>query len=332
MRQAARGRCQTPTRPVFALLPRAIARRGMTYFTTAQQVAQAVALAIRSSKGDDLARAVAIDLGNTALLAQLTSGALNLEQVCGSALEEPYDEMLYEHFNYLVFASRGEHAKAYAAKERSCVCFQQVYQKDSSWSIEAMHVLNLDLRRAAARADAQLTSKGEKACKLVEAARILQKSFQITVTDRAALGESKKWGALHVINQLFKIYFRLNNLRLCQNLIRAVDGPGFPKALEGEVISGRSFPVAQLVTYHYFVGRLALLNSDFGKAEREVSGWGEIVARAAAAAAPTRQSPCPPLDLRLAAPLRPRSSLLLASGAPRGAPTTSGSSFATSSP
>ena len=38
-----------------------------------------------------------------------------------------------------------------------------------------------------------------------------------------------------VINNLFKIYFQLNNLRLCQNLIRAVEGPGFPKALDGEV-------------------------------------------------------------------------------------------------
>lgn len=32
-----------------------------------------------------------------------------------------------------------------------------------------------------------------------------------------------------MINNLFKVYFQLNNLRLCQNLIRAVEGPGFPK-------------------------------------------------------------------------------------------------------
>ena len=55
-------------------------------------------------------------------------------------------------------------------------------------------------------------------------------AFQLTVTDRSALPVSKKWGALNVINGLFKIYFSINNLRLCQNLIRAVEGPAFPKA------------------------------------------------------------------------------------------------------
>ena len=96
-------------------------------------------------------------------------------------------------------------------------------------------------------------------------------AFQITVTDRAELSVSKKWGALHVINNLFKIYFELNNLRLCQNLIRAVEGQGFPKALECQVISGRHFPIAQLVTYHYFVGRLSLLNSQFARAEKQLA-------------------------------------------------------------
>lgn len=64
----------------------------------------------------------------------------------------------------------------------------------------------------------------------VEISPVVLPSAQITVTDRAPLESSKKWGALHVINNLFKIYFQLNNLRLCQNLIRAVEGPGFPKA------------------------------------------------------------------------------------------------------
>tara|TARA_B100000795_G_scaffold158936_1_gene119445 strand:- start:360 stop:695 length:336 start_codon:yes stop_codon:yes gene_type:complete len=67
------------------------------------------------------------------------------------------------------------------------------------------------------------------------------------VTDRTELKESKKWGTLNVINNLFKIYFELNNLRLCQNLIRAVEGPGFPKALDGQTVEGRSFTVPSMV-------------------------------------------------------------------------------------
>jgi hypothetical protein len=82
---------------------------------------------------------------------------------------------------------------------------------------------------------------------------------------------SKKWGALGVINTLFKIYFQIHNLRLCQNLIRAVESPAFPKALDGQTVARRKFPIAQLVTYKYFVGRLSLLNSDVARAERELA-------------------------------------------------------------
>jgi len=146
-----------------------------------------------------------------------------------------------------------------------------VFEKDTSWSLPALHTLDLALRRAAMRADEQLKEQGKKPEKLAEAAGLLQKSFRIVVTDRAPIESSKKWGALHVINNLFKIYFQLNNLRLCQNLIRAVEGPGFPKGLDGQVISGRNFPMAQLVTYHYFVGRLSLLNSQFARAERQLT-------------------------------------------------------------
>ena len=92
-----------------------------------------------------------------------------------------------------------------------------------------LHVLDLALRLAGKQADEHLKAKGEKMGKLQEAAGVLQKSFRIVVNDRAPIEQSKKWGGLHVINNLFKIYFRLNNLRLCQNLIRAVEGPGFPR-------------------------------------------------------------------------------------------------------
>jgi hypothetical protein len=236
-----------------------------------QAVTQAVATAVASQNGDALAAALEMDLGNTVLMAQLASGRPNVRQLCASALERPYDEMLAEHFEGLLAASRGEHVEAYGHQERVSAAFIVAFEKDTSWSLPAMHVLDLALRRAAIRADAMLKEQGKKPDKLPEAAGMLQKSFRITVTDRAPIETSKKWGSLHVINNLFKIYFQLNNLRLCQNLIRAVEGAGFPKALDGQTISGRHFPMAQLVTYHYFVGRLSLLNSQFTQAERQLS-------------------------------------------------------------
>lgn len=44
-------------------------------------------------------------------------------------------------------------------------------------------------------------------------------------------------------------------MRLCTNLIKFVEGPNFPPFEE--------FPVAQRVTYKYYVGRISMFNSDF---------------------------------------------------------------------
>ena len=84
--------------------------------------------------------------------------------------------------------------------------------KDTDWSLPALHKLNLALRFAALRADAALKERGEKQNKLQEAAGILQKAFRVVATDRAPVESSKKWGALHVINNLFKIVLLLFSL------------------------------------------------------------------------------------------------------------------------
>ncbi len=180
----------------------------------------------------------------------------------------PYDELLAEQ---LRAAASADALEAYAHQERACSAFQTVFEKDSDWSLPALRSLALALRLAAARADGALAARSMKASKQQEAARLLQKFFQITVTDRTPLPTSKKWGALCVINALFKIYFAINNLRLCQNLLRAVEGPAFPKALDGQEVEGRRFMLSELVTFKYFVGRLSLLNSDYAAAEEKLS-------------------------------------------------------------
>jgi hypothetical protein len=37
--------------------------------------------------------------------------------------------------------------------------------------------------------------------------------------------KGKKKVTLFIVNQLFKVYFKLNTLHLCKNLIKAVDSP-----------------------------------------------------------------------------------------------------------
>ena len=165
--------------------------------SSVQSLTQAVATAIARQNGDELGAALQHDLGNTALLAQLSSGRPNLEQLCGSALEEPYDEMLLEHLLSLKAAHSGDHVEACTHLERACSAFLSAFEKDTAWSLPALHTLNLSLRRAAIRADAQLKQLGEKQNKLQEAATTLQKSFRIVVTDRAPIEVSTNRALAH---------------------------------------------------------------------------------------------------------------------------------------
>ena len=50
---------------------------------------------------------------------------------------------------------------------------------------------------------------------------------------------------------------QLNTVNLCKNLIRSVESPGFPALTE--------FPVSQLVTYKFYVGKLDVFNGSYKK-------------------------------------------------------------------
>ena len=58
-----------------------------------------------------------------------------------------------------------------------------------------------------------------------------------------------------MVNVLFKVYFRLNTIRLCTSLVRAVEHKAFA--------SFDVFPTAQRVTYKYYVGRLAVFDENY---------------------------------------------------------------------
>ena len=57
---------------------------------------------------------------------------------------------------------------------------------------------------------------------------------------------------LEVVITLFKVYFRINTLRLCKNLINAVQSPQCPPF--------QTFPISQRVAYKFYTGRLAIFD------------------------------------------------------------------------
>uniref|UniRef100_A0AC11B2J3 PCI domain containing 2 n=1 Tax=Ovis aries TaxID=9940 RepID=A0AC11B2J3_SHEEP len=136
--------------------------------------------------------------------------------------------------------------------------------KEENWALPVMYAVALDLRIFANNADQQLAKKGKSKLgdMLEKAAELLMGCFRVCASDtRAGIEDSKKWGMLFLVNQLFKIYFKINKLHLCKPLIRAIDSSNLRDG----------YSTAQRVTYRYYVGRKAMFDSDFKQAEEYLS-------------------------------------------------------------
>lgn len=88
-----------------------------------------------------------------------------------------------------------------------------------------------------------------KARKANAAARLVSKVFNIMLADRSPMETSKRQGIFHITNLAFKVYFKLNSVRMCQTFISNIRTGG----LELEM-----FPISQQVTYKYYIGRYSL--------------------------------------------------------------------------
>ena len=66
------------------------------------------------------------------------------------------------------------------------------------------------LNRLLPQADRELVSQGQKAAKLEDSANTIRKLYAVTIGDRSPLEYSKKLGALHLVNSLLRIYFKVS--------------------------------------------------------------------------------------------------------------------------
>jgi len=155
---------------------------------------------------------------------------------------------------------------AFAAQALVAQTFLKIFQamKEENWVLPVLYTVAMDLRRFALNADRQLAKihRGKFGENLEKAAEVLMNMFRTCVSDtRAPLERSKKWGMLSIVNQLFKIYFKINKLQLCKPMIRAIDSLTFKE----------QFKIAHLVTYKFFVGKKALFDSDYKLANEYLS-------------------------------------------------------------
>lgn len=207
-------------------------------------------------------------------LVQQISSAQNLNHMIEQHFMSPFDEVVGSHLLTLVaYGQRADFVEAYSYQSNVVQAIVRMLQsqKEENWSLPIMFVATLDLRLIAIQADHQIfDSKGGSGSNtqslvwdtLEKSADLLMQCFRVCASDsRAAVADSKKWGMLNLVNQLFKIYFKVNKLHLCRPLIRAIDQSNLKE----------HFARAQLVTYKFYVGKKHMFDSEYRLAEESLS-------------------------------------------------------------
>ena len=90
----------------------------------------------------------------------------------------------------------------------------------------------------------------------------ITRGFTLVKKDRKPLTDptTRKLTIFAVTNVLFKIYFKLNTLQLCGKLINLVETRDTMDNL-------KLFPVSDVVTYKYYVGRLKMFEDQYEEAK-----------------------------------------------------------------
>uniref|UniRef100_A0AAG5D9M4 PCI domain-containing protein 2 homolog n=1 Tax=Anopheles atroparvus TaxID=41427 RepID=A0AAG5D9M4_ANOAO len=174
----------------------------------------------------------------------------------------PLDEIVSAHLKVLYHLMRADPPNYNEAYRHQTSCIQAVVKllqqmKEENWILPIMYVTSTNLRQLASKCEMHMNSS--KTGEILEkAAESLMACFRVCAGDtRSSDVETKRLGMLNLVNQLLKVYFRINKLHLCKPLIRAIDSSNFKE----------SFSLAQRVTYKYFAGRKAMYDSDFKNAE-----------------------------------------------------------------
>ena len=129
------------------------------------------------------------------------------------------------------------------------------------WLVPLFYRISSDLKIAADNVDK--FKKDDNRSTLNIALNELQSRFKGLVRERTPVTSttSKKHAMFVITNVLFKAYFSLNNLNLCQKLINFVDGPS-------GVNSSNLFyfPVCDVVMYKFYVGRMKMFQDNYEEA------------------------------------------------------------------
>lgn len=190
------------------------------------------------------------------------------ENIVSQVLDSPWDDIIKNHLLTCrsLIVCKTNYASAFGYK---CSIVQALVKvvtqsKEENWMLPVIYVTAIELRKLAICADELCASlnSSKKSVKpdanIEEAASQLMNFFRVCASDsRTSIECSKRRGMMSIINQLFKIYFRINKLNLYKPLVRALENSNIMD----------HFSLAERVTYSYFTGMKSLYDSDYKKAD-----------------------------------------------------------------
>jgi tetratricopeptide (TPR) repeat protein len=181
------------------------------------------------------------------------------KDLCMSNLPLNWNETVYYHLRALYLYQNGNVIDA-ATEQCNCAQnFHRIFSDLDRWALPLHYIIHSDLYYLSALADKELAEKNEKATKLEDTARAINKAFTQCITDRRTpMTNSRKWGTYYIANLLFRTYFKLKSTNLCKNILRAIKVGDMPEL--------ENFPVAQQATFHYYCGLLNFLDEQYHEA------------------------------------------------------------------
>jgi len=190
----------------------------------------------------------------------------NQDRLVKEIIYPPMDEIVLSHLKVVSACKRGSKLEMWKSQcgVVTGVSRFMTESKDQNWMLPLMNTACLELRLQSIAADAESARTGStKPGELLEkTAECLMSCFRVCAADtRAGENETKRWGLLYLVNQFFKIYFKINKLNLCKPMIRAIESLAFKD----------QYPLSQLITYKYYTGRKAMFDSDFQGANDALS-------------------------------------------------------------
>ncbi|KAI8355552.1 hypothetical protein BD560DRAFT_438080 [Blakeslea trispora] len=205
-----------------------------------------------------------VDLNNQTIqsllneLAQKTNAQLELN--VNTVLEDTSIALADAVYHYFLLLKQINHPDMIQVFEAYAAFFSALIPvfngADTLYQVPLIKSLSSLLVQLAFQID-QTGLKG-KARKANTAARLLSKVFNIMLADRSSIESSKRQGIFHITNLAFKVYFKLNSIRMCQTFINNIRSGEIDISL---------FPISQQVTYKYYIGRYALYHGRLKQAQ-----------------------------------------------------------------